>query len=284
MKKIATTALAALISVSIMTPAADAKTSKTYEITNLSDFLQEGKEIIENEKKAPKLNKSKKIKSSNSLISSSQSLSDEELSLVKKTSPEVFEQYSELLETELANFKISEDESAEGDSEVTYILPQSGAEITVTATDELSNDVITESSSVNNIQALSLVSRPFGTYSYKIAYAIRAIGYSDSKCGLVTTYTAKSDGLRLTSTSTAGTFGIFPTNIVASSKAIDTRAEKIEYDINAQGNYKVTIGGYNGIGIATFDMSITSTVRWDAKTSTSLHVTQKYTQMGDRSQ
>ena len=284
MKKIATTTLAALVSVSLITPVANAESSKKYEITNLSEFLKESKEVMDNKKDASTNVTLKKFKTSNSLVSSSQSLSDEEVSLAEKTSPEVLEQYAELLGTELKNFEIPEEESPEGDSQVTYTLPQSGAEITVTTTDEPATDeIITKSSSVYNVQARSsLVSRPYGTYSYKISYAITAALYPDSKCGLVTTYTTKSDGLRLTSTSTAGTTGIFPTTITASSKATDKRAEKIGYDINAQGNYKVTIGGYNGIGIYSFDMQLRSTVRWDAKTSSSLHVTQKYSQIGDK--
>ncbi|WP_214704248.1 MULTISPECIES: hypothetical protein [unclassified Exiguobacterium] len=285
MKKISTLTLATLLSANLFIPSVGAEENVNYFIDSLSEFSQESKEIMDKKKasktnqKLTKINNSKSF--SYSVLSSNEGLLPEELTLIKNTSPEVLNQYNELLEEEISVFSIADDENLGGNSKVTYTLPKTGAEITVVTSNELVELAKTPQNKAT-VQSLQLI-RSFGTYSYKIAYSIRALLYPDSTCGLVTTYTTRSDGLRLTGHSTSGTSSIFPTAIKASSQAIDSRAEKIGYDINAMGLYNVTVGGYNGIGLMSFDMSITSKVRWDASTSTGLKVTQTYSQVGDKS-
>ncbi|MEC1180765.1 hypothetical protein P9B03_20130 [Metasolibacillus meyeri] len=247
-------------------------TEKEFEINTLEGFLVEAKQIVQEKNTGNKFNY---IYNYNQ-PSTNQDIGDKELNLLEKTNPEIINQYNALLAREISEFSIDYAKVPSGDSEVEYTLPKTGAQITVTTTSELIKADLSP-----GVQTAALINRPFGTYNYTIKHKITAALYPDSICALVTTYTTKSDGLRLTAASKAGTLGIFPTGIVSSAKITDSRAEKIGYDINAQGDYTVTIGGYNGIGLVSFDVTITSTVRWDASTSNSLHVTEKYSQIGD---
>lgn len=245
-------------------------------------FLAETKKIVEEKSNEAKLNELKLTRTSNSVLALQSApaiiskITKPEQELLAKTNPEVIEQYNQLLVEELSNFSIDLKDSPTGDGEVTYNLPQTGAKITVTSTSTL-----IEQDPQIGIQSYR-IHRLYGKYKYEIKYKITAALYPDSICGLITNYTAKADGLRLTSASKAGTTSIFPTTIVASASITDNRAEKIGYDINAQGDYTVTIAGYNGVGLYSFDMTIISTVVWDASASNSIYVVEKYQQDGDK--
>ncbi|WHY98468.1 hypothetical protein [Peribacillus simplex] len=80
------------------------------------------------------------------------------------------------------------------------------------------------------------------------------------------------------SSSTVGTTGVFPLQISKSSKLTDKRAEKVGYDINAQGDYTLTWVGYNGIGFVSYDRTIISSVKLTKLTSANATVSTSYKQ------
>lgn len=216
------------------------------------------------------------------------------MNLLKSTNPAVIEEYANLLEEELRNFTIPENMGNEN-SETVYELEESGATITVVTEtspsseipllkEELKPKYLTSEVTAASTSSTNYYSRSYGTYSYSIKYYIRAIGWPDAVAGLLTNYSVRSDGLRVNWASTAGTSGYIPTTIVGSSKVTDARAEKRGYDINAMGNYTVTIGGYNGIGLIFFDMTLVSRVLWHSTYSGGLNVGQSYSEYGDKSQ
>jgi len=253
------------------------KNEKNYEVNSLDQFLENV-----HSKKETKAFKSKKAK-----LQGKHAITEEEKILLESTDPKVIEEYADLLEKELKNFKISE---TKADGVTEYVLGESGATITVeTETESLSKDDLVSTMETESLIKDDLVStmatqyRPYGSYSYSIKYHITAYAYPDSIAGLVTNYSVKADGLRLTSASNAGTLSIFPTTVVAGYSITDSRAELGGYDINAQGDYNVTIGGYNGIGLISFDMTIISRILWSATGSVGLTVNETYSQSGDKS-
>lgn len=258
--------------------AAEPKSGK-FEITTLDQFLEEVKS-----KKAKDSKELSKSKSSNSKSFKSK-LTTEEVELLNSTDPKVREEYANLLEADLNSFDFSNEDLVANQP---YELGESGAILTITTettenTDMVSglNDFVTLAST-SSTQYIYRAHRST-PYAYQINYNITAYAYPDSITGLLTNYTVKSDGLRLTTASTAGTRSIFPTAIQASASITDARAEKLGYDINAQGDYKVTIGGYNGIGLVSFDMTLTSRVLWHGTNASGITVGQSYTENGDQS-
>ena len=116
---------------------------------------------------------------------------------------------------------------------------------------------------------------------------IRDRTYPDTILCLKTDFTVSSDGLRATSTSTAGTFAVFPNKVSASSKITDSRAEKISYNINGQGDY--TSVSYTHLDVykrqdytytvealgnqfMQWDRSIVSTITWEGVSGNKLNI------------
>ncbi|MEK5176729.1 hypothetical protein NST63_26675 [Heyndrickxia sp. FSL W8-0496] len=104
--------------------------------------------------------------------------------------------------------------------------------------------------------------KEYGNRRYTATFKINAIAWPDSTISLVNHYKIGSYGLKMTSVDSAGTTAIFPTTIkVVSTDITDGVAEKVGYDINGRGQYTVTIGGYNGIGLITRHYTLTSTIK-----------------------
>ncbi|WP_033543903.1 hypothetical protein [Planococcus sp. CAU13] len=271
MKKLMLAILIFSLVLSFANPSFAAK--KEYEVKTLDQFL----EIVKSKQD------SKQFKEKKDKLKGKNAITDEEKTLLKSTDPTVIEQYNALMEEELRNFTISGESS-----EAEYKLEKSGITIAVetetVTTDEqplsATNTLLMDKELKSLAPITTATYRANGSYSYSIKYKIRAIGWPDAVAGLVTNYSVRSDGLRVNWASTSGTSGFFPTSITGSSSVTDSRAERIGYDINAQGNYTVTIGGYNGIGIITFDMTLISRILWTGTNT----VSQSYSESGDRSQ
>ena len=195
--------------------------------------------------------------------------------IMEDTNPLVLEEYNNILVDDLKDFYSSND-NEEVELATGHELPNSEAEVKVTAVD------VEEFNS--NISPMQRVKKSTGDHNYTVDHNIKATLYPDSHTVLVTNYKVKSTGLSLNYTSTAGTHAIFPTTITKSSRIIDGSATTVGSDINGLGEYNVTIGGYNGIGLLSFDMTITSTVKWTSKSTGGQNVSQSYKVSGDKSQ
>ncbi|MEK5105095.1 hypothetical protein MKX83_24445 [Cytobacillus sp. FSL M8-0252] len=116
----------------------------------------------------------------------------------------------------------------------------------------------------------------FGSRSYKVDYAFYHALYPDTHMVLITYYNASSKGLTATSTSKAGSSAMFPTTLVSSTKITDKTANVVGHDINGQGDYVMTIGGYNGIGLVTRNITVISTIKLTKISSSSVNVSKSY--------
>lgn len=152
------------------------------------------------------------------------------------------------------------------------IKTKNNATVEVTLTDEAVADP--EPTDDFIIKPLALES--FGDRSYRIDYAYYHFAYPATHMVLNMFYKISSSGLTLITTSKAGTSSVFPTTVVGSTKIIDSRAEKEGYDINAQGDYTMTVGGYNGIGFVTINVTIIGTVKLVYMNSSSANVDKYY--------
>jgi predicted transport protein len=111
----------------------------------------------------------------------------------------------------------------------------------------------------------------YGSYTLELTAKITHLTYPDTILCLNTDFTVSSDGLRATSTSTAGTFAVFPNKVSASSKITDSRAEKISYNINGQGDYTYTVEAL-GNQFMQWDRSIVSTITWEGVSGNKLNI------------
>lgn len=139
-------------------------------------------------------------------------------------------------------------------------------------------EVITVDSPVLEKRPLLKATQNYGSRSYSVKTRVYHVLYPDGWTGLVTYYNVGKGGLTATSTSSAGTTSIFPLQISKSTKITDKRAEKVGTDINGQGNYTLTYIGYNGIGLASYDRVIISTIKLTKLTSKNATVSTSYTQ------
>lgn len=189
--------------------------------------------------------------------------------IIENTSPDVLEKYHAILKDEVENLKfessntetinIYEPNNTENINTEELNLPESNAKIEITTENKLNNNIIRPRLGVSN-----------GTHDYLVTYVIKAALYPDSKAVLTTTYNVTSKGLKAESCSKAGTSSPFPTSITSSCKITDSSATQIGHDINAQGDYLVTVIGTNGVGIFSYDLGIRSTIKWIGTQSSKL--------------
>ncbi len=125
------------------------------------------------------------------------------------------------------------------------------------------------------IMTYSTVNKGFGDRRYTASYNISHFAYPDTKLRLVNRYKINKKGLTMTSTSTGGTGAVFPNTVsIKSNKITDKYAPKVGHDINGLAEYKLTIVGYNGVGLLTKDYSINSSIKLKALYSKSAKVSQ----------
>ncbi|MFJ8103359.1 hypothetical protein [Lysinibacillus sp. NPDC096212] len=201
----------------------------------------------------------------------------EKKEIIENTNPEVINQYIDLLEEDLKDLDSTLiDVQQDGySSEVIHELPKSGGIVKV----ETSTDIISVEDNFNNIMSRAFIpniSRKFGSYQYNIVYKVENLLLPDAALGLVTYYSVGSYGLKATSCSNSGTKGSLVTDISASCKVTDDKAEKVGYDINAQGDFKIT-HGIGGVNAKQLYGTITSRVYWNAKGTSAQSVNESYT-------
>lgn len=255
---------------SLLIGSAQGVAAKSYEIDSMKELKDAIVELqnLEAESSKSKLN-------SLTLNSSEESnINKKREDIIANTDPVVLNDYNEKLQEDFDAIEADINNSQqEIDSTVTYDLPGTGGKIDVT----LSDTLIEVHPKVKDVMSVTRIQQPFGSYNYQVKYRIYHVLYPDAWAVLNTYYKTSSGGLTATSSSTAGTGGIFPAQVSGSSKVTDSRAEKLSYDINAQGDYTVTYIGANGIGLLSYDITLISRVKWVAQGSTSSYVERSYT-------
>ncbi|CEG29817.1 hypothetical protein [Bacillus sp. B-jedd] len=192
--------------------------------------------------------------------------------IFENTDPSVLDAYILKLSNEFqeAVNELSEEASLlNGESfEITSETESNGL-VTLTVSKDLESPVITKEFPISTGDMVTLASTPtskqltqsFGDKVYKIDYAFYHLLYPDTHMVLNMFYKLNSSGITMTSTSKAGSYAVFPSTVSGSTKITDARAEKVGYDVNAQGDYKWTLAGYNGVGIASVAVTLIGTVK-----------------------
>ena len=193
--------------------------------------------------------------------------------IIEDTEPKVLEEYFKNLGEDLKNLNTSlNNVSQSGDNSNTYDLPKSGGSVEIETSDEL----LSLERPPSEIMPFVTVSKPFGSHQYKIVYRVKNTLLPDANLGLVTYYKVSAKGLTATSCSNAGSTGSIVTDITASCKITDDIAEKVGYDINAQGDFKVT-NGLAGINYSSIYVTIVSSLTWKHEGITAQSIIQDYT-------
>lgn len=204
--------------------------------------------------------------------------------ILKNTNPKVLDEYVSNLTNDLKNVELEasfEDTvSSSLDSEDvpkvysdSVHLSNSQADVEIVAVDApVENNII--SSPVLAATSNSTVKN--GTHNYKVLKSVYHTLFPDTKLYLTTTYTASKSGLRAEGASTAGTYALLPVTVSKSAHITDSVAKSVGANINAQGDYTVTYAGYNGVGIFSYDYTITSYIKWVKKGSTKQTVETKF--------
>jgi hypothetical protein len=229
------------------------KENEKYKFNNLEDWKEAVKELP---------HKDKLYVSKKKVVTLEERSQVDLEKLLVDVNPEVIEEYNNTLVKdieEINNQIILKGETQE--KEAIYELPNAGGHVIITTSSEEISKSNDKKLSKNTYKQMWAMNIPHGDHKYTVRYAISAFMYPDSYAGLITYFKSNSSGLTATSTSKVGTQGVFPTTVVASTRITDSRAEKVGYDINAQGDYTVTHGGYNGIGIVSFEITIISTIK-----------------------
>lgn len=210
-------------------------------------------------------------------IDSSKERDIESENVVNNTNPQILEQYEELLRKDLKN--LNGQFIQHGDSlDAVYDLPESGGVVKISTSTELVglDDLLISNTNTSEIVPFANISRTFGSYSYKAKYTIENTLWPDATLGLVTNYKVASNGLTATTCSNVGTKSGIATDITASCEVTDSRAEKVGYDINAQGSYKI-VYGLGGINPVTQYATMTSRVYWNFKGTSAQSVNESFT-------
>lgn len=203
--------------------------------------------------------------------------SEDSKEILENTDPIIIKEYNNYLEEEVINAmsELSNESEMQFDiNDSKEIIKTNSIELndgTIIELTETIGDVDQTLSKFNLIFNVASVTgtHNYGSRYYQCKYNIKYVGYPDTVCSLYTYFNAsKSSGFTATSTSTAGSSTVAPTTLSKSSRITDSRAERVGYDINGQGDYNATIIGYNGVGIVSYDISMVSTIRLDALNST----------------
>lgn len=212
---------------------------------------------------------------------------DKRQDIMESTNPKILEEYNTLLAEDLKDFYSSDESEFLISQNSPAVVEDSTATIAELSQSDAEIEISTENVSTgidSGIQLFAVNKKSFGDHDYKVDHNIRATLYPDSHTVLITNYKVKSTGLSINYVSTSGTYAIFPTTITKRALITDKTATSVGTDINGLGEYNVTIGGYNGIGLVSFDMRIASTIKWTAKSSNGQTVSTSYKVTGDKTQ
>jgi len=114
--------------------------------------------------------------------------------------------------------------------------------------------------------------KEYGDQKYTAWVKLKSLGVTVATLNLDNHYSVGTYGLKMRYCSIAGTTGTALTNVDASCEVTDAKAEKVGYDMNATGTYKLT-GKVNNGYIQIF--STIKLAKWN-KTKKTVYVNQKY--------
>lgn len=243
-------------------------------MTSYSVWAQDIKNVSEKEYK---------IGSKGQLMRQLKSKTEKPEDVFKNTSPMAIKEYNEYLKEEVINamsqlsqksemeFDITKPETVSKSSKVEL---EDGTIVELTETVGAANPLLAKMNATLNYIGSVASSYNFGaivgTHSYgeryyQCKYKIRFTAYPDTVCSLYTYFDAsKSRGFTATGTSTAGSSTWFPVSLAKSSKITDSTARTVGTDINGQGDYTATLAGYNGVGAASWEVTMRSTIKLNA--------------------
>ncbi|MBN1040230.1 hypothetical protein FDB39_17320 [Clostridium botulinum] len=215
-----------------------ASETKNYNINTIEDLKNEV-EI---------LNSNTFQKSENDLITQN---------LIEETDPNVFKSYLENLNDEIQgiidnseNIKFFVDTNNSTSSNQEFTLSDGGiVEITQSI------------SPVQKIQSRKFY--PWGDNEYKYTYKVKHTLFPDTQLCLTTIFDVGKNAIECTSSSTKGTSAIIPVTVSKSSKVYKSKAKNHGEYIGAQGDYTVTVAGYDGIGLVSLDFTVKSKIVLD---------------------
>lgn len=202
----------------------------------------------------------------------------ERLFILKNTNPLVLETYTKNFFQEAADAisRLSK-ESMSTDIQLPINLKKNrmelpnGGVVQSLVIDQAEEDILNNVSTMNNTFATTekiYVATVFGNRIYTASFNVYHFLYPDTRLRLVNRYSVSSNGLVMTSVSTAGTMAIFPTTVkIRTVEITDKYAQTAGNDINGLAEFNVTIGGYNGIGLMSFNTTIISTIKLTSLTS-----------------
>lgn len=159
---------------------------------------------------------------------------------------------------------------------------EDGSTIVLGSTDEpesVSGSAVSGSAVSGSISTLSThfgpyqaLTKEYGNRRYTAWVKLKTLGVTMATMKLVNHYSVGDYGLKMRSADIAGTNGTWLSTIDASAEVLDDKAEKVGYDINARGTYKLTGKLNNGY------VSITSYIILDrlVKKEKYARVYQKY--------
>lgn len=247
LKKLLSTSLVflGLLSFGVSPETVLASDTKEYEVNNMEEL----KEIISN------LNSELQEDYSNE--KNEDLRSDELEKLISETNPDILKDYTEKINDEIKDI-INNAEGLE-------CIVNTNDVTNSTQTFELSDGGIVEITQTispldnKNINARTFY--PWGDNEYEVDYRVKHTLYPDTHLCLVTTFDVNKQNIECTSSSTKGTATVFPVTVTKSSKVYKSKASKKDEYIGAQGDYTVTVGGYDGIGFVSMDYTIKSKIK-----------------------
>ncbi|MFZ2257284.1 MAG: hypothetical protein WAV55_04000 [Clostridiaceae bacterium] len=247
MKKIMATLLVVLLTLGFVNPVAAATKELSYKINTIEEL----KSSVAVAEKSNLDNEASRIY------------------ILKNTNPEVLETYTKafFLEAAQAINKLSSEQTIINvnlpiDLKKDHISLPIGGSVEALMVDQIQQDTLSNlNSQINPLTRYSIVGTIFGDRQYTAAFDIYHFLYPDTRLRLVNRYSVSPKGLIMTSVSTAGTWSIFPVTVkVRSAEITDKYATAVGNDINGFAEFNVTIGGYNGIGLVSFNTAIISTM------------------------
>lgn len=171
----------------------------------------------------------------------------------------------------LSNVTTNVTNDTEEGSTITEEL-EDGSTIVLGSTDE--SDSVSGSISTLSAEFSPYTGRTkeYGNRKYTAWVKLKSVGVTMATLKLVNHYSVGDYGLKMRSADVAGTNGTWLSGVDASAVILDKKAEKVGYDINAKGTYKLTGKVNNGY------VSITSYIILDGlnKTKKTARVWQKY--------
>ncbi|UZD48636.1 hypothetical protein [Peribacillus frigoritolerans] len=179
--------------------------------------------------------------------------------IVESVPEEVAQQYQNEKLNEISE-ALSDESNVNSEGPVTIELSD-GSSVDLSSTDEV------DYSNSSSIQARGITStqmglfwhgpKDYGSRLYTAWVKLKSLGVTVATLKLGNHYSVGDYGLKMRYCSVAGTKGTVYSSVDASCDVTDSKAEKVNYDMNAVGNYKLTGAVTNGYVSLTSSLKLT---------------------------